>query len=348
MTGYYAGTVGLSWDFVGKWRLSVAVAPALTGATQRGHVVQFYARDWELAAGAGQYLADALAGGGAVVVVATLAHRQMFESYLAGLDADVTAPQADGRYQAIDAAALLHRFTVTGEVDPVSFEAEVGQVIKAAGAGGRPVRVYGEMVALLWEAGQLNAALEVENLWNGLARDIPFGLYCGYPETPATGPASQRAALAEVCRLHAAVVGTPAVTARPARAPGRSRGTRSFPLDRDAPRQARHFALDLLRNWRLEQRCGVNLACDVAIVVSELATNAVRHARSGFTVSLMLGPEAIQIRIEDARPVAGSHGDPPLPVSPDHGLGLVDAVSARWGVQPADGGKTVWAELPLT
>ena len=43
-----------------------------------------------------------------------------------------------------------------------------------------------------------------------------------------------------------------------------------------------------------------------------------------------------------------THGDPPLPVSPDHGLGLVDAVSARWGVQPADGGKTVWAELPLT
>ena len=119
-------------------------------------------------------------------------------------------------------------------MDPASFEAEVGQVIRAAGAGGRPVRLYGEMVALLWEAGQLNAALELEGLWNDLARDIPFGLYCGYPEAPAAG-ADQRAALAEVCRLHAAVVGTPASAgqARPARPgpgrPGPSRWTRIPP-----------------------------------------------------------------------------------------------------------------------
>ena len=92
-------------------------------------------------------------------------------------------------------------------MDAASFEAEVGQVIRAAGAAGHPVRVYGEMVALLWDAGQLNAALELEGLWNDLARDIPFGLYCGYPESPVSG-ADQRAALAEVCRLHGAVVGS--------------------------------------------------------------------------------------------------------------------------------------------
>jgi hypothetical protein len=340
----------VSWDFAGNWRLTVVVAPGVTGAAERGHVVQFYARDWELAAGAGQYLAGALAGGCAVVVVATPAHRQAFECYLAGVDVDIAAAWADGRYQAIDAAALLHRFTVAGQVDAASFEAEVGHVIRAVGAAGRPVRVYGEMVALLWDAGQLNAALEVEGLWNDLARDIPFGLYCGYPESSVSGP-DQRAALAEVCRLHSAVVGRPATVSRQARtapAPARSRATRSFPLDRDAPRQARHFALELLRGWRIEQRCGVNLASDVAIVVSELTTNAVKHARSGFTVSLILAMDAVRIRVEDARPLAGAHGDPPLPVSPDHGLGLVDAVSARWGVQPADGGKTVWAELPLT
>ncbi len=328
----------------------MSVAPGFTGAAERGHVVQFYARDWELAAGAGQYLADALAGGCAVVVVATPAHRQAFETYLAGVDVNLAVAQADGRYRAIDAAALLDRFARAGEVNAASFEAEVGQVIRAAGAAAHPVRVYGEMVALLWDAGQLNAALEVEGLWNDLARDIPFGLYCGYPESPVSGP-DQRAALAEVCRLHGAVVGVPPAMpwlARTAPAPARSRATRSFPLDRDSPRAARHFALKLLRSWRLEPRCGVNLASDVAIVVSELATNAVRHARSGFTVSLILATDAIRIRVEDARPLAATHGDPPLPVSPDHGLGLVDAVATRWGVQPADGGKTVWAELPLT
>ena len=281
----------------------MAVAPGLAGAAQRGHVVQFYAREWELAAGVGEYLAEALDAGCAVVVVATPAHRLAFESYLAGVEADVAAARSAGRYQAIDAAALLRRFAGAGQVDAASFEAEVGQVIRAAGAAGRPVRVYGEMVALLWEAGQLNAALELEGRWNDLARDIPFGLYCGYPEAPPTG-ADQRAALAEVCRLHAAVVGTPASAGR-ARVPARSRATRSFPLDPDSPREARHFALDLLRGWRIEQRSGVNLASDVAIVVGELSTNAVRHAGSGFTVSLMLAMDAVRIQVEDARPLAG-------------------------------------------
>jgi len=328
----------------------VAVAPGSAGTAAHQHVVQFYARERELATGVGQYLADGLAEGGAVVVVATPAHRLAFENYLAGAGADVTAVRVDGRYQAIDAAALLRRFAAAGQVDMTSFEAEVGHVIRAAGAAGRPVRVYGEMVALLWDAGQLNATLELEAFWNDLARDIPFALYCGYPESPAAG-AEHRAAVAEVCRLHAAVVGVPPAMPRPARAvpgPARPGGTRSFPRHQDAPRAARHFALDLLRSWRIEQRCGVNLASDVAIVVSELAANAVRHARSGFTVSLTLAADAVWIRVEDARPLAGLRGDPPLPVSPDHGLGLVDAVSARWGVQPADGGKTVWAELPLT
>jgi hypothetical protein len=306
-------------------------------------VVQFYARDCELAAGVGEYLAEGLDAGCAVVVVATPAHRLAFESYLAGVDADIAAARADGRYRAIDADALLRRFASAGQLDAASFEAEVGQVIRAAGAAGRPVRVYGEMVALLWEAGQLNAALELEGLWNDLCRGIPFGLYCGYPEAPGAG-ADQRAALAQVCRLHAAVVSTPSSAGRPARA----RATRSFPLGPDSPREARHFALDLLRSWRIEQRGGVNLASDMAIVVGELATNAVRHAGSGFTVSLMLVTDAVRIQVEDARPLAGSPGDPPLPVSLDHGLRLVDVVSARWGVQPADGGKTVWAELPLT
>jgi MEDS: MEthanogen/methylotroph, DcmR Sensory domain len=327
----------------------VAVAPGSAATAAPQHVVQFYAREHELAAGVGQYLADGLADGCAVVVVATPAHRLAFENYLGGAGVDVSAARADRRYQAIDAAALLRRFAESGQVDVASFEAEVGRVIRSAAAAGA-VRVYGEMVALLWDAGQLNATLELEALWNDLARDIPFALYCGYPESPAAG-SEHRAAVAEVCRLHAAVVGVPPAVARPPRvgpATARPGGTRSFPQDRDAPRAARHFALELLRSWRVEQRCGINLASDVAIVVSELATNAVRHARSGFTVSLTLAGDAVWIRVEDGRPLAGLHGDPPLPVSPDHGLGLVHAVSARWGVQPADGGKTVWAELPLT
>ena len=115
----------------------MAVARGLAGADQHRHVVQFYAHDRELAAGAGQYLADALAGGCAVVVVATPAHRQAFETYLAGVATDIAAARAARRYRAIDADALLHRFAVAVR-DVASFEAEVGHVIRAAPRGWPP------------------------------------------------------------------------------------------------------------------------------------------------------------------------------------------------------------------
>ena len=45
----------------------------------------------------------------------------------------------------------------------------------------QPVCVFGEMVWLLWDAGQVNAAIEVETLWNELGHQYPFSLLCAYP-----------------------------------------------------------------------------------------------------------------------------------------------------------------------
>jgi len=45
---------------------------------------------------------------------------------------------------------------------------------------GREVRAYGEMVALLWDAGDVLGAIELEKLWNELARDLNFSLWCAH------------------------------------------------------------------------------------------------------------------------------------------------------------------------
>ena len=79
-----------------------------------------------------------------------------------------------------DAAATLSSFMVDGMPDPARFEAVVGELLDAAGAG-REVRVFGEMVALLVAEGKPDAALSLEALWNDLQERHTFALLCAYP-----------------------------------------------------------------------------------------------------------------------------------------------------------------------
>jgi hypothetical protein len=62
------------------------------------------------------------------------------------------------------------------------------------------------MVALLWDFGQVNEAVEVEAMWNELAAQYQFSLLCAYPADSVRGDQHQDA-LAEVCRVHASVAG---------------------------------------------------------------------------------------------------------------------------------------------
>ena len=95
-----------------------------------------------------------------------------------------------------------------GRIDRNAFFAEIGGVIRDAGRTGRPVRAYGEMVALLWDAGDVLAAIDLETLWNELSGELPFSLYCAY-HSESVAAQEHAEALHEVCRLHSAVVPTP-------------------------------------------------------------------------------------------------------------------------------------------
>jgi len=307
-----------------------------TGYLNVGHVVQFYGRDEELADKVADYLLEALDAGGAAIVIATPAHRREFEARLTEAGADLAAAGRRGAYLALDASDTMRAFMTGGRLDAGDFDRVIGGPIsRAAGkgagkAGGRPVRAYGEMVALLWDAGLVNAAVELEQMWDALGRRHPFSLLCGYPAGSVTR-AGHLDAFAEVCRVHREVTGL----WPPARA------VRAFAFASDAPAAARHFAVGELR------RLGAaDLADDTALVVTELAANAVVHAQSGFSVDLSLRPDALRISVRDAGPLPAAGGAAALPAAPPHGLGAVDALASRWGVEPlGPSGKAVWVEL---
>ena len=63
----------------------------------------------------------------------------------------------------------MHGFMVAPRPDPAGFWQAISPMLRQAAKAGRPVRVFGEMVALLWDAGLTDAAIEVEAMWNELA-----------------------------------------------------------------------------------------------------------------------------------------------------------------------------------
>ena len=84
---------------------------------------------------------------------------------------------------------------------------------------------------------------------------------------------------------------------------------------------------------------------DAAIVVSELAANAVTHARSAFRVSIARADATVRMAVEDL-----SQDQPMLDVSraarAGRGLVLIREICSRWGVETGPHGKRVWAEIP--
>jgi anti-sigma regulatory factor (Ser/Thr protein kinase) len=80
------------------------------------------------------------------------------------------------------------------------------------------------------------------------------------------------------------------------------------------------------------------------LVASELAGNAVRHARSTFELRLSLREGAVRIAVMDEMPVPIESWKPP--VAGDHGLGIVAALATEWGYEVLEGGKLVWADIP--
>jgi hypothetical protein len=300
------------------------------------HVVQFYGHDEELAERVSSYLLAALEGGGVAIVIATPEHREAFEARLEQAGADLAAARDGGAYLTLDAAGTLRELMGAAspdrqELDRAAFDRVIATVIRQAAADGRPVRAYGELVALLWDDGLVNAAAQLEALWDQLNRRHPFSLFCGYRADSVTREID---AFAEVCRLHHAIVGP--VAAR-AGVPG---AVRTYPFSREAPAAARHFAVATLREWGV-----ADIADDAALVVTELAANAIVHAKSGFTIVLSARGSSLRIAVRDACPLPDEGRSALMPI-PLHGLGAVDALAREWGVESlGKAGKTVWVDL---
>ncbi|GAC1440570.1 MAG: ATP-binding protein [Mycobacteriales bacterium] len=106
--------------------------------------------------------------------------------------------------------------------------------------------------------------------------------------------------------------------------------------------QARFFVQECCALW------GLTEATDVAVLIaSELATNAVRYARSPVILWLGHRPDRLVLSVEDLSAASPAVREPQATDEGGRGLVLVDALAQRWGETHLEHGKRVWAEIAL-
>ena len=182
--------------------------PDWTLAGDRAHVVQFYEDDTFLVELLSRFVGAALVTGDVAIVVATERHRAALAERLRTRGLDLAIPLAQRRYFPLDAAATLERFMRRGRPDPELFDQLVGSLLaeasKAAAGGRGRIAAFGEMVALLWAEGKIDAALQVEELWNKTADQYSFSLCCAYPMNGFLGN-PHAAPFLKICAQHSHV-----------------------------------------------------------------------------------------------------------------------------------------------
>ncbi len=115
------------------------------------------------------------------------------------------------------------------------------------------------------------------------------------------------------------------------------KNTRSFPHEPQSVPAARRFAISVLGGSAPETLEAIEL------MVSELATNCIRHTDSGFELTIIRSGQDIRIEASDQAGGTPTMRSPKPTDASGRGLKIIDMLSLRWGVRSeGSSGKTVW------
>ncbi len=112
-----------------------------------------------------------------------------------------------------------------------------------------------------------------------------------------------------------------------------------------SPADARLFVTHWTHTWGYR-----SLVPAAALLTSELATNAVVHTASAFSVEVANTGHGIQVTVTDPSPDPVTLRNPSEAAPHGRGMQLVDSVASKWGSEPVSGddpGKAVWFELDV-
>jgi signal transduction histidine kinase/ActR/RegA family two-component response regulator len=169
------------------------------------HFVQFYENDRLILDSISQFLATGFARGEAAIVAASRSHIESLHPLLTAQGLNVCGLIDSEQYLPLDAEDALAHFVVDGRVSETRFKELMKGELERLATGGRQVRVFGELVALLCAAGNVQGALDLERLWTKLQESHSFSLFCAYP-LAQFARRELHDAFADVCATHSRII----------------------------------------------------------------------------------------------------------------------------------------------
>jgi hypothetical protein len=149
----------------------------------REHVVQIYENEIVFMDLLESYVVDGFNAGDCVILILSPEHRQQLYQRLYARNLSLNEMISSHRFIALDAMQTLAKFMVDGWPDETLFTKVVSELLISARHNKRPVRAFGEMVAILWEQGHSGATMQLERLWNRFCEKESFTLFCAYPRS---------------------------------------------------------------------------------------------------------------------------------------------------------------------
>ena len=154
----------------------------LADAAPCDHIVQLYQDQDFLNRTVCRFAGAAIANGEGIILVPTLAHWNAIRPRLEAEGVDVEAARDRGQLTVVDADEFLPRFMRDTMPDSPVFLGLAADVIGQAHAEGRyqKVRWWGEMVNVLWERGDVAASMNLEDLFDQLAKKHDIAIFCSF------------------------------------------------------------------------------------------------------------------------------------------------------------------------
>jgi DNA-binding NarL/FixJ family response regulator len=191
-----------------RFRLKGAsLLPPQVRHTSRVHEIASYRDEVSFVDGLSLFVEAALKVGNPVIVIATEPHRNSIQYSLQARGWDIARAIREGNYISLDARETLSTFMVNDWPDSAQFFKVASNLIKEAAKGAKTERfrvaACGECAPLLWAQGKAEAALQLERLWDAIARSHGVEILCGYTFTDFRRDENNQI-FAEICSEHSA------------------------------------------------------------------------------------------------------------------------------------------------
>ena len=148
------------------------------------HDLVFCSSDAVLVTSFSRFVAGALDRGNAVIVLLTDAHERSLQRTLQASQVDIALATRQQRYVSVSITELLAKVMVNGGPDPTRFvnaaEELLTEVARRAGQHAE-IAACGECSPTVWADGKVEAAIQLEQLWDDVAKSRKMDILCAYP-----------------------------------------------------------------------------------------------------------------------------------------------------------------------